>query len=262
MNRALVTALTSIALAAPAVAQQQSTDNTFTWDGKMAAGSWLRIRNLNGSVNVERADGDVAQVRGEKQWRRGDPRLVRFQVIKDGDNVTVCALWDEDDLCDETGYHSHGHHHDEDNDVSVRFTVRLPNGVKMDASTVNGGVDVRGAQAEVVANTVNGRVDASSTTGPVNANTVNGSVHVRMDALTGDGDLTLSTVNGSVTAELPAKLDAELELETVNGNVRTDYPLTVTGRLDPHHIRGTIGSGGRRLRLKTVDGSIELRKLS
>src|SRR5919199_101559 len=203
MNRALVTVLTSIAFAVPAAAQQSS-DNTFTWDGKMAAGSWLRIRNLNGSVHVDRADGDVAQVRGEKTWRRGDPRSVRFQVVKDGENVTVCALWDEDDRCDETGYHSHGHQHDEDNDVSVRFTVRLPKGVKVDAGTVN----------------------------------------------------------GSVTAELPAKFDAELELETVNGNLRTDYPLTVTGRLDPHHIRGTIGSGGRRLRLKTVNGSIELRKLS
>src|SRR5919204_1106606 len=261
MNRALVTALTAIALAAPAAAQQ-STDNTFTWDGKMAAGSWLRIRNLNGSVDVERADGDVAQVRGEKEWRRGDPRSVRFQVVKDGENVTVCALWDEDDRCDESGYHSHGHHHDEDNDVSVRFTVRLPKGVKVDASTVNGGVDVRGAQAEVVANTVNGRVDASTTTGPVSANTVNGSLHVRMDALTGNGDLTFSTVNGSVTAELPAKLDADLELETVNGSLQTDYPLTVSGRLDPHHIRGTLGTGGRRLRLKTVNGSIELKKIN
>ena len=260
MNRALVAVLASAALAAPAAAQQ-STDSTFAWEGKMAGGSWLRIRNLNGSVDVEPADGDVAQVRGEKEWRRGDPREVRFEVVKDGGNVTVCALWDEDDRCDESGYHSHGQHH-ADNDVSVRFTVRLPKGVKVDAGTVNGGVDVRGAQAEVVANTVNGRVDATSTTGPVNANTVNGSVHVRMDALTGDGDLTLSTVNGSVTAELPAKFDAELELETVNGSLRTDYPLTVTGRLDPHHIRGTVGNGGRRLRLKTVNGSIELRKLS
>src|SRR5918911_326179 len=260
MNRALMAVFTSVALAAPAAAQQ-STDNTFTWEGKMAGGSWLRIRNLNGPVDVEPADGDVAQVRGEKQWRHGDPRTVRFEVVKDGDNVTVCALWGEEDRCDKPGYRSHGHHA-EDNDVSVRFTVRLPKGVKMDASTVNGGVDVRGVQAEVVANTVNGRVDASSTTGPVNANTVNGSVHVRMDALSGDGGLTLSTVNGSVTAELPAKLDAELDLETVNGSLRTDYPLTVSGRLDPRHIRGTVGNGGRRLVVKTVNGSIELRKLS
>src|ERR687884_2085781 len=121
MNRALMAVFTSVALAAPAAAQQ-STDNTFTWEGKMAGGSWLRIRNLNGSVHVEPADGDVAQVRGEKEWRHGDPRAVRFEVVKDGGNVTVCALWDEDDRCDESGYHSHGDHHG-DNDVSVRFTV-------------------------------------------------------------------------------------------------------------------------------------------
>src|SRR5690606_17922313 len=117
-------AIAAIALPASSAAAQQSagtesTDNTFDWSGEIPAGSWLRIANLNGSIDVEPASGSTAEVHGEKKWRDGDPGRVRFVVSKDGDNVTVCALWREGDSCDEDGYHSHNHHGDDHNDVSV-----------------------------------------------------------------------------------------------------------------------------------------------
>jgi hypothetical protein len=34
----------------------------------------------------------------------------------------------------------------------------------------------------------------------------------------------------------------------------------VSGRINPRRIRATIGSGGRRISLETVNGSVELRK--
>lgn len=265
MNRlltaALAVTLATIPLSLRAQGASGNNGDTFDWTGNIPAGSWLRIRNLNGGIDVEQTSGAEAGVHGEKQWRRGDPRDVRFVVTKDGNNVTVCALWSEDDTCDEEGYHSHGHHENH-GDVSVHFTVRLPKGVKVDAGTVNGALDVRGAGAEVVATTVNGRIDAATTHGPVTAHTVNGSIRVRMDELPADGDLSYSTVNGSVTAELPAALDADVEMETVNGSLSSDFPLSVSGRITPKHLRATIGRGGRRIRLTTVNGSVELRKLT
>ncbi|HEU4563094.1 MAG TPA: DUF4097 family beta strand repeat-containing protein [Gemmatimonadaceae bacterium] len=264
MQRLLTAALAATMAMVPLCARAQGTSNdgnTFDWAGNIPTGSWLRIRNLNGGIDVEEATGDRAEVHGEKQWRHGDPQEVRFAVTKDGNDVTVCALWSEDDTCDAEGYHSHGHHENH-SDVSVHFTVRLPKGVKVDLGTVNGSLDVRGAGAEVVAETVNGRIDAATSHGPVTAHTVNGSIRVRMDELPAEGDLSYSTVNGSVTAELPAALDAEVEMETVNGSLSSDFPLSVSGRVTPKHLRATIGHGGRRLRLQTVNGSVELRKLS
>ena len=52
----------------------------------------------------------------------------------------------------------------------------------------------------------------------------------------------------------------QFQAETVNGNISTDFPLTIQGKLNPKHISGTIGSGGRELGLKTVNGNIELRR--
>ncbi len=268
MHRSIGTALVialfgGIAAAQTTISKSNSSDDDFTWTGKMAAGSWLRVRNLNGEINVERASGDVAEVTGEKRWRRGDPKEVHFVVVKDGGNITICALWGDESSCDARGVDYHRRHHDDwgdDNDVRVKFTVKLPKGVKVDVGTVNGALDVSGAQSEVQASTVNGRVDVATSSGPVSAHTVNGSVSVRMDALSGSDDLDFSTVNGSVSVEVPANFSGEIEMETVNGSLTSDFPLTISGRVNPKHLRATIGSGGRRIELKTVNGSIELKK--
>jgi len=72
--------------------------------------------------------------------------------------------------------------------------------------------------------------------------------------------LDFRTVNGEITLDLPANLSTEVRASTVNGDIVTDFPLMVRGRLGPRSLRGTIGSGGRRLALETVNGSIRLRK--
>lgn len=264
ITAALLSSLLIPALATAQERERERDEKAFSWTGKIPAGSWVRVRNLNGDVEVQSGTGAETQVTGEKNWRRGDPADVRFEVIKDGDNVTICALWFERSSCDADDYHSRGDHEDRgrhNNDVNVHFTVKLAKGVKVLSSTVNGGIDIRGASAEAVAHTVNGKVDVATTTGPVEASTVNGGVRVRMDEIAGTGDMDFSTVNGSVTVEAPASLNAEVRMSTVNGGVSSMYPLTIIGRIQPKNIRGTIGTGGRQIKLSTVNGSVELRKL-
>ena len=250
--------------ASGASAQQRSNDRDFSWDGRITAGRWLYVRDLNGSIRVERATGERAEVTAVKRWRRGNPEDIRIETRRlggdDGD-VLICAFWTENASCDEDGYRSRGDNNwrGHDNDTSVEFTIRLPPGVKLGVSTVNGGVTVNGATSEVRASTVNGRVSAMSSGGPVNASTVNGDIDVRMREL-GTGDLEYSTVNGSIEIEVPANLDADVDMRTVNGSLSADFPITLQGRVNPRRIRATIGKGGRRLRLETVNGSVELRQ--
>ena len=262
---AAVAAASSVAFSSVAAAQQRS-ERDFSWDGRVTSGKWLYVRNLNGSIRVERATGDRAEVTAVKRWRRGNPEDVRIETRRiggdDGDAI-ICAFWTENASCDEDGYRSHGDNNrrDHDNDTSVEFTVKLPAGVRLNVSTVNGGVTVAGATSEVRASTVNGRVSAASSGGPVNASTVNGDIDVRMKEL-GTGDLEYSTVNGSIEIEVPANLDADLDMRTVNGSLSADFPITLQGRVNPRRMRATIGKGGRRIRLETVNGSVELRKAS
>jgi hypothetical protein len=242
------------------------TTTDFHWSGHVDADRWVRIRDLSGSVHVERATGNDVQITGHKSWRYGDQDRVRFVLERTGPgegDVLVCALWNDDSHCDEHGYDSHSHHHgwhDSDDDVKVDFTVLVPAGIKVLASTVNGEVEVSGTTRDVEASSVNGRVDATSDGGPVQASSVNGSVEVSMQQLNTAARLDYSSVNGSVHVTLPASLKADVELSTVNGSVRSDFPISVQGSLEPRHLRGTIGGGGIPLRIDTVNGSIELRK--
>jgi len=263
MHRIFTAAFAVAFLGAPLAAQATtSSDDNFKWNGKMAAGSWLRVSNLNGSISVEKASGDVAEVTAEKDWRRGDPKDVTFAVVKDGDNITICALWGDRSTCDARGshYHGHGDNWGDHNDVNVKFTIKLPAGVKVGVNTVNGGLDVSGAQSEVRAETVNGRIDASSAGGPVVANTVNGSIRVAMDAAPGDDDLKFTTVNGSISVTVPSNFAADVEMETVNGSLTSDFPLTISGKVNTKHLHATLGKGGRQVKLETVNGSIEIKK--
>jgi DUF4097 and DUF4098 domain-containing protein YvlB len=103
-------------------------------------------------------------------------------------------------------------------------------------------------------------VDAETAQGPVKATSMNGSVRVRMDAFGDTGAVSLTTVNGSVTAELPPRLDAHVSAKTINGAIATEYPLTVNGKFMGHDVEGTLGRGGREVRLETVNGSVHLHK--
>jgi DUF4097 and DUF4098 domain-containing protein YvlB len=107
--------------------------------------------------------------------------------------------------------------------------------------------------------TVNGSINVS-TAGLASAKTVNGSITATMGRADWSDALEFHTVNGAIELNLPAGLSTEVEAETLNGDIQTDFPLTVTGRFSKRHLTGTIGGGGRELRLKTVNGSVAIRR--
>ncbi len=263
----LALSLAAATLAATAGAQQAegntTTRNRFEWSGTVPKGGWIRVKNLNGRINVREASGGTARIVGVKDVRRGDSTFVTFYSEQlAGGGILVCALWGDNAECDEDSYRTNNNNRDggRRNETEVEFTIELPAGANVAISTVNGDVDVIGATAEVEARTVNGDVAATSSGGPVSGSTVNGSVRARMGSVPSDTDLKFSTVNGSIDITLPDNFEADVELRTVNGSFRTDFPMTLDGRMSPRHLRAKIGKGGRDLEASTVNGSIELKK--
>lgn len=256
---ALSTAMLAIAQGAAA----QERNDSFKWTAGIDAGRTIYVRNLNGAIRVEPASGATAEVRAEKEWRRGNPNDVEIKAEKTSrGDILVCAIYvKRNTRCDESGYNVRGGESWSDrNDISIEFTILLPKGVQLDGSTVNGALHVAGATASVKASTVNGGIEASSTSGPVSAKTVNGNIRVRTGTI-GDGSTEYSTVNGNITLELPESLNANVELSTVNGSVTSDdFAISVRGRIDHRSLAGKIGQGGPTLKVSTVNGSIRLQK--
>jgi hypothetical protein len=263
---ALATAIATLA-ASPWRADAQGRDrerereaNAFSWSGAVPAGSRVIVHNVNGPIRVERAAGDRVDVTADKSWRTGDPDDVRIEQRKVGDDLVVCALWHRDARCEPDGIRGGRSGWNNRTDVSVHFTVRVPDGVRVEVHTVNGELTVTGATGEVRATTVNGGIEARSTGGPVRAKTVNGGIRVAMGRLTGGQEASYETVNGAITLELGSGVGAEVDLSVVNGRISTDLPLSVTGTVSPRRLRATIGDGGARIRASTVNGGITIRR--
>jgi putative adhesin len=244
--------------AAPSLAAGQ---DEFHWKGTIPPGKAIEIKGVNGDVSAVAGSGAV-EVTAVKHAHRSDPDEVKIQVVPSEDGVTICAVYPSDgpgeNSC-EPG--DHDHMNVRDNDVHVDFTVRVPAGVRFRGATVNGKVDAANLSSDVDAATVNGSIRIA-TTGYAEARTVNGSIVATIGRSTWGDALDFTTVNGGITLDLPADLSAEVRASTVNGGIETDFPLTITGRFGPRRLNGTIGAGGRRLDLSTVNGTIRLRKSS
>jgi hypothetical protein len=236
-------------------------ENQFNWRGRLAAGETLTIRGVHGNIDAMPASGAEVEVSAVKRARRDDPDEVEIEVVTHDGGVTICAVYPAPrrrgpNECLPGG---EGRNNTSDNDVNVDFTVRVPRGVHFTGKTVQGDVTAGSLGGNVQAHSVNGDVEASAT-GFVEASSVNGTVRAEMGRADWTGALELSSVNGSITVVLPADLSAAVEASTVNGSLESDFPLTVQGRFSARRFTGTIGNGGRQLRLETVNGSIELRR--
>lgn len=236
-----------------------SAQGEFHWKGKIPAGQTIEIKGVNGDVTAVAGAGDV-EVTAVKTARRSDPAEVKIAVVPHSGGVTICAVYPsngrDENSCEPA---DHGHMGSRDNDVRVDFTVRVPEGVRLVATTVNGSVEAANLASDVQATTVNGHIRVA-TSGYAEAETVNGSIVASLGRATWTEPLRFNTVNGGITIDLPANVSADVRARTVNGQIVTDFPLMVTGRLGPRSVNGTIGSGGRRLELTTVNGTIRLQK--
>lgn len=256
-TRGLVALIALLLPAATAAAPQ----NEFRWTGQIAAGQTVEIRGVSGSIKAAPSASGQIELVATKQGRRSDPGEVKIETVPHAGGVTICAVYptppdaDEQNRCAPGDAARLG---SRNNDVRVDFTIGIPKGVHLVARTVNGSIDIRELDGRVDAATVNGGVQFD-TRAAGRAKTVNGSITGRLGRADWTDTLEMETVNGSITLDLPETIDADVEAKTVNGRITSDLPLTLK-EMSRRSLKGTLGNGGRRLSLGTVNGSIALRR--
>lgn len=150
--------------------------------------------------------------------------------------------------------------------------------------TDDGAIVATRLSGEVLARTDDGSIRIREMTGKIDVETGDGSVVVagtftHLRAKTGDGsvriaadpgsrveeDWVVETRDGSIEVRLPEAIDVAVDAVTTDGAVRSNYPgLTVERRDDDEdsrrELRGTLGAGGRTLRIRTGDGTIRFER--
>jgi hypothetical protein len=270
---------------------------TFEWSERLSSGSWFRFYTPIGDVTVTEGSGERVQLRAEKLIRDGREEDIAFVVLRDNDGVTICAVHEDADECDEDGINRRGWRYQSSRRRStLNVTITVPRGLRIrtnsgngdvsltaaaaeaevgsgngrvrvanvsgpvQASSGNGQVDVERAGGPVRASSGNGDVTVTTSVGPVNASSGNGDVIATMDVLRGEEDMTFSSGNGRIILTVPSDFAAEIQASTGNGRFSTDFPMTIQGRISPSRVRGSIGTSRRRVEMSSGNGNIEIRR--
>jgi len=237
----------------------------------------VRVRIVAGDVSVTAGDGPA---RLDVHGVEGEPLTVR---VEDGELSVAYGDLGWSRLLD--GWR--GHHRSVSLSLSVPATAQVQLGVVSAAAlvagfaapaqvrTVSGEVTLEGLSADVEAQSVSGDVAGHALRGSLRFETVSGeltlvdgagpSVHARTVSgeMTLDlepseaGDVRLESVSGDVVVRLPADTGANVEVRSMSGHLSSGFAgLRESRSPGSRRMDGRIGSGGGRVRVRTVSGDV------
>jgi DUF4097 and DUF4098 domain-containing protein YvlB len=154
-------------------------------------------------------------------------------------------------------------------DYTFNFTVKVPNGINLEVSTVNdGNVSVENVKGRVKAENVNGAIKLSALAGQTYASTVNGDVDVDYTR-NPNQDSRYYSLNGDINALFIKGLAANLTFKSFNGDLYTNVQQLegLPAIIEKHQgsdgtslkiggNRYKIGSGGALLDFETFNGDV------
>jgi hypothetical protein len=127
--------------------------------------------------------------------------------------------------------------------------------------TGDGSIAITDGAGEVEANSGDGSIELGGRFDAVNVRTGDGSV--RLEVIAGSSlknDWSVDTGDGSISLQLPGALDAEIDAHTGDGGVNATGISGIPERSEDERgtLRARVGKGGRTLRLRSGDGSINI----
>ena len=211
-------------------------------DGKVKTmGGSVSFRNVTGDVDAETMGGSIKQknVKGNKG---SDGKPLRLSTM--GGSIDV------DDV---------------------------PNGAYL--KTMGGSVEVNSSGDYLEVETMGGSIEIGAVDGGIDAKTMGGDVYVTMvgDPSKKDRDVTLTSMGGDVELTVPAGLDMTIDIEIEytrkyedRVDIISDFDLNVERTDDWKYNHGNkhktlvgtgeIGSGKNRIKIRTVNGVVKLKK--
>lgn len=215
----------------------------------------LKVAEVDGSVSIEATPGTeitlVAKVRGDLEPKANVDNHGYFESTVNGDTLRIGRqenrkirffLFDDDD-------------------IEIDYILRVPPSVSIDINTVNGRIATRGMEGETEVASVNGKIDVETPgTSELYATTVNG--RVRAKFLRSFQGAKFKSVNGRIEAILPNDASFAVDLSQVNGDFEATFPLSIRSNPGSRRVSGEINGGRYDLKIVTVNGDIELMRLT
>jgi DUF4097 and DUF4098 domain-containing protein YvlB len=224
----------------------------------LSATGRVSIQNINGDVHIAVWDQNEVKVDAVKRAYQRE-RLDEAKIVVENTADSVRIKTEYPDRNQTFTDNATGRYN---NPASVEYTLTIPRKAGLDsAELVNGSLEIEGAEGDVKAASVNGQLKARGLVGEVKLSTVNGGVEATMTRLDDSKAVSLNSVNGGIVLIIPSNAGAQIRASTVHGGITNDFGLTVNdGQYVGHDLSGQIGSGGPKIRLNNVNGSIAVRR--
>jgi DUF4097 and DUF4098 domain-containing protein YvlB len=126
------------------------------------------------------------------------------------------------------------------------------------ADTSGGGITVRDVTGNIDADTSGGGIEIEEAGGQVRADSSGGPIRVSFSAGNAAGG-TISTSGGGITVTIDGGANLDIDASSSGGSVTFDVPVTVKGQVSKTAVKGTLGSGGALLKMRTSGGGIKIK---
>lgn len=231
--------------------QKQTAEWRKTYDVK--PGGRLEISNVNGKIDVEPAAGSAVEVVAEKSVRASSAEAAKDALsrIEIQENVAPDSVRIETKLQRHSGFFG-------GMNQEVHYMVKVPAGLEVRVTTVNGGIEVSGLKGRVTAEATNGGVKAHDVSGAIDASTTNGGVEVEL-AQVAESGARLGCTNGGITLRLPPDAKATISARITNGGINTSgVNIETTGESSRRRLEGRLNGGGPKIDIEGTNGGIRI----
>jgi DUF4097 and DUF4098 domain-containing protein YvlB len=223
----------------------------------LTANGRVSIENLNGGVRVAVWDQNEVKVDAVKRaFKRERLDEAKIDVSATADGVRIRTRYPDENqtFTDEQPRRNN-------NPATVEYSLTIPRQAHLEsAELVNGSLEIEGLEGDVKASCINGRVTARGLKGEAKLSTINGGLDATFTHLDESKAISLNSVNGRVLLTIPSDANATLRASTVHGGITNDFGLPVQhGEYVGHDLYGQLGSGGPRIRLGNVNGSVTIK---
>ena len=218
----------------------------------VASQSDFSLNNINGTVTI-------------KSWQDSSIKVlatISAQTQESRDDMTISMAQQGQSVSVITDYNGNGYRQNRQS-AKVDYQVWLPADTNLsDIELVNGSLTIVDVTGKVTAEVINGFIKATGLSGDSKLNSVNGSVNVSYHQGVDNFDkIAVETVNGSIKIYLPENTNADITADTMHGSIKTAFGLTAKkNSFFGRNLRGKIGSGGSKIDLDSINGSIKVLK--
>ena len=164
---------------------------------------------------------------------------------------------------------------------NVNLDIEVPARTNLKIQVLNGGgITVDDVDGELDIQNNNGQITLNNVSGSVLAHSLNQRVLVTMKRVTPDKPMSFTSLNGNIDVTLPANVKGNLKLKTDNGDIFVDNAFDVQVKASPagnqaedtrrtggryrletdKGIFATLNGGGPEFELRTMNGSVYIRK--